>query len=321
MPSENELKTYTAQELFTLTQEQPDWIVADLVPAGALVDISAPPKAGKTTYLLQLAKAVMTGSLFLNRPTRQTNVLYLTEQPVASFKKQLGDAGLSNCGNELEILLWRDVRKYDWPSTVHEVGRICRTRKQGLIIVDTFPQFARLEGDQENNSGAVLAALRPLQEVRDDLGASFQLSRHDRKQGGTTVDAGRGSSAYAGAMDVLFGLRRENGRAASSNPNVRVLNIAGRYNSIPETLSYQLTSGGLIACDNSHGTVGHTQAGEMLEMLLRNAPEPGLTVDQLIQRSSTSRGEIQRLLDELNGRVIRCGTGVKGTPFTYRILE
>ena len=59
-----------------------------------------------------VAKA-LDGLPFMGEPTAETNAIFLTEQPPASFRKVLERAGLED-REDLLILHWHDTRGMPW---------------------------------------------------------------------------------------------------------------------------------------------------------------------------------------------------------------
>ena len=85
----------------------------------------------------------------------------------------------------------------------------------GVLVVDTVGQFSGMTGDEENCSAAALEVLAPLQEVAAQ-GHAVIVVRHERKGGGVVGEAGRGSSAFTGAADIVVSIRRPKERAPST---------------------------------------------------------------------------------------------------------
>jgi hypothetical protein len=105
--------------------------------------------------------------------------------------------------DDFEVLFWHETLGKDWPDVMDEAIGVASARNAGLLVVDTLAQFAKLTGDRENNSGDALEAMFPLQKARDRALGVLQI-RHERKEGGQLGDSGRGSSAFAGAVDIIL---------------------------------------------------------------------------------------------------------------------
>jgi hypothetical protein len=79
----------TARQLADATPERPEWVVHGLAAKGAITELDGKIKGGKSEFAVRMASAVLTGNDFLDRPTRQTPVVYLTEQSATSFRELL----------------------------------------------------------------------------------------------------------------------------------------------------------------------------------------------------------------------------------------
>lgn len=172
----------SAQELSRIVPEDIDFIVRPIIVRGALTELLAKPKIGKTTWLLALSRAAVDGRRFIWDETAKTKVLFLTEQPWASFAAALRRVGLDT-SEDFFVLSWSDSRDVAWPRIVEGAVNFCVTYEVALLIVDTLPQFAQMSGDAENSAGAALEAMAPLQEAASH-GIGVAYSRHDRKSGG-----------------------------------------------------------------------------------------------------------------------------------------
>ncbi len=164
--------------------------------------------AGKTTWTLHLCSSILEGKPFLGEPTKKSGVVFLTEQSDASFIEALEDAGLLE-HEAFVILGYSDVFGVPWPEVVDVAVAKALELGYQVLMIDTIGQFAGLKGDAENNAGAALEAMRPLQEAAAK-GLAVGFTRHERKSGGEIGNSGRGSSAYSGAVDLILILRTTN---------------------------------------------------------------------------------------------------------------
>ena len=69
--------------------------------------------AGKTSFVLELCRSVLDGTPFLGKPTSKRPVVYLTEQPRASFRVALRRAKLLG-RDDFVVLRWSDVIGVTW---------------------------------------------------------------------------------------------------------------------------------------------------------------------------------------------------------------
>jgi hypothetical protein len=281
------------------------------VAVGAITEVVGKPKAaGKTTWVMHLVKAVLMGAAFMDSPTEATPVVYLTEERDSSLREALGRAGLLD-RVDLHILRWQDTRGIPWSEIVHEAIAKCRSVGARLLVVDTVPQFAGLKGDAENTSGGGLEAYEPLQEAAAE-GLAVVAIRHERKGGGDVGDSGRGSSAFAGAADIVLSIRRPEGHPA---PGVRVIHALSRFEETPDKVTVELKNGGYVLGQGGAVAVAR-------EAVLRSVPtneSQALTLDALANAAGVTRTTAQGAIDALvlEGSLQHVGKGVKGDPRRY----
>jgi AAA domain len=218
VPAETNFIFRTAREIAQATPDRPEWVVHGLAARGATTELDAKIKAGKTEFIARLIKAILSGDDFLERPTRQTRVVYLTEQTATTFREPLRRAGLLET-DDLVVLSWADTIGYRWEVVAAAAIAKCEEIGAHLLVVDTLGAFARIKDEGENSSGAAAEAMAPLQ-MAAARGLAIIVLRHDRKSGGDVGESARGSSAFGGAADIILALRRGEG---NSRPTIRAL--------------------------------------------------------------------------------------------------
>ena len=175
--------------------------------AATLTDVTGAAKIGKTRFRNYLIRCLIRGESCLGYPaSTPTKIVLLTEEPIPSLMEGLAAAGLTDT-RDLEVLTRYASRATAWPDMVATADAKATEIGARVLMVETAPGMARLEGDTENSAGHALAALRPLQETQTP-GLAKLVIRHTRKSGGDLVEAGRGSSAFAGEADVLISIKR-----------------------------------------------------------------------------------------------------------------
>lgn len=300
----------TARELMAMVGTTVPWLVRLLAAFGAITELDgAPKRAGKTTFLAYMIAAVLDGRPFLGQPTTKTPIVLLSEQPSASLRAVLARAGLAD-RDDLHLLLWRDAVGASWPAIVAAAVERCREFGAALVV-DTLPQFAGLRGDSENDAGAALEAVRPLQAAAAD-GLCIIVSRHDRKGGGETGESARGSSAFTGAVDIVLRLAR---KPDAARPTIRELSALSRFDEAPADVLIELTETGYIAVSEQALAREVARAA-----VLDHLPERGgLTRDELVERTGLGRTAVGMTLTELlaEGLIRRIGAGVKGDPYRF----
>lgn len=313
VPAESILTFWTAVEIAARAPEEVPWIARPWAAVGAITEVMGQPKhAGKTTWVMKLVRCVLDGAAFLGEPTSQTPVVYLTEERESTFRQALQRGDLLERA-DLHILQWRDTLGVSWDSILSEAVRKCEAVGARLVVVDTISQFARLTGDRENNAGDVLEIYRPLQEAAA-RGLAVMSIRHERKGGGDVANAGRGSSAFAGAADILVAIRRPEGRARDT---IRHIEALSRFDETPDSLMVELTETGYVVLDESA-----VAKAEAKGALLKAAPAhagAALTLNELTEKTQVKRTTAQDAIDELTAqsRLQMVGKGVKGDPHRW----
>ncbi len=307
----------TAREIAQATPEEVEWLLTELVAIGAVTEVTAPIKTGKTEFLMRAVRAILDGEPFLSRATLRTRVVYCTEQPAASLRAGLARAGLLDT-EDLILLSWSTTAGTDWPAIVAAAVEECERRGARLLVVDTLSRFASLRGTSENDAGAADEAMAPLQHAAAQSGLGIIVARHERKGGGPVEEAGRGSSAFGGAADILLNLRRPEG---NQRKTIRVLRGLSRFDSVPDELMIELTDDGYVALGDKGALVAAETRQALLD-LLPSDPEAALGTEELQESLKAPRTTIQRELKDLvmEGRVARVGKGRSGSPHRFHLV-
>lgn len=311
---ERKLIFRNAAEFVAATPPRISWIAKPWVAAGSITQVTGKIKAaGKTSWVLGLGRSVLDGKPFMGESTRKTPVVYLSEERMTSFQEALRRADLRD-RKDLFLLLSHEIYGRSWASVIRAAAEECKARRAGLLVVDTFAQFAGLAHDQENSAGAAFVALKPLQEAAAQ-GLAILITHHERKGGGQVSDAGRGSTAIGGAVDVIISLRRPDGNPKRS---VRLIQALSRFSETPSDLLIELTADGYKSL-GAPGVAARAQYAAEILAVLPHAKRDALTMEHLIKTTKKNRPHLQRMLDALleEGKIERTGKGRKGHPFAY----
>ena len=103
------LRFRSGAEIAMATDEGIEWIVPGFVVKGGITELGAKVKAGKTTLIMKLVRAAADGLDFLGQPTLKTPTVYLTEQPIVSFRQAMERAGLLG-RTDFRVLQHSDTR-------------------------------------------------------------------------------------------------------------------------------------------------------------------------------------------------------------------
>ena len=311
---ERTLVFHTGVEIANAVAEQVPWVAEPYIAVSAITDISGKVKlAGKTTFALDLVRHVIQGTDFLGHKTLQSPVVYLTEQGKVSFREAMKRAGLLE-QTDLHVLFRSEAFGVSWYEVASEAVRKCEATGSKLLVTDTLPQFAGLIRDAENDSGAALAAIEPLQ-MAAARGIGVLTISHNRKGGGALGDARRGSSAFAGAVDVLCGLQRPEGNGPG---NRRLLSAISRFDGPPEELLIEFREDGFHSLGEP-GEAAKKQTEDQVLAALPISEADAINIVALSKETNIKRSQLQRVLIELlkTNSVRKIGKGVSRDPVRY----
>lgn len=298
----------TAEELCEASPEDPPSAIEQIMILGAITELTAHIKAGKTTFMGAALRTMFEGEDFIGLKTNPVGVLYLTEEGEGTFAKMLIRSGLQG-ENRLHVLNRGRVWGMEWKDIVSEVV-LPKLEVSGAryVIVDTIARWAGIKGDEENQTGPAQAAMEPLEALRDG-GYGVMMVRHARKSGGEIGESARGASAWGGAADVLLTL--ENPKT-NGHPNRRQLESLGRFHDGGKwTIDLEMGHYSLVG-------QGDTYEKERVKGWMVTASGT-YTVKDIATLLNVSYQTVQRAIESLMpaGRILAEGTGRKNDPYRY----
>ncbi len=326
--AETKIAVETAREIAATAPERPDWLATGLAAVGAVTELDGLPKsAGKTTFTAFMVRAILDGEPFLGRPTNKSGVLMLTEQTPTTLRETLELAGLLDRG-DLAFVRWHRHRGIPFAEVVEQAASECLRRAWRLLVVDTIGQWAGIQGDAENHSGAAMAAMEPCQEAAG-RGLAVWVARHDRKSGGEVGQSGRGSNAFSGAVDIVLQLGRPEGNAP---PTHRVLSALSRFRETTPRVVIDLTPRGYVSLGDVSAVVTHNVREAILDVLPAER-EQAWTFERIsaacppdANGRAPGRSTVQRTLDALvscehgPARVATATLPERGKPRVYWLI-
>jgi hypothetical protein len=293
---------------------EPPWTWGGYLAPGAVTLLAGRPKAGKSTLTFGLMAALTEGRPFLDRETRRTGVLLLSEERPGTLASKADAFRLTG---DVHALLLHEADGADWPAVVADAADYCAAHGLGVLVVDVLDKWARFRGDAENNAGDVNAAVAPLTAAAA-RGLAVRLVSHHRKAPGQYGEAVRGSNALTGAVDVVVELERP-GADVLAPGGSRVLRAVSRWPSTPEELVARLDGDTYQAEGTTLAVRAEAERARVLEAVetLGEATVAQLTDDELGERAA------RRHLDELvaAGTLERVGAGRRGDPFRWRLVS
>lgn len=300
-------------ELLASVPPEPPWVMEGYLAANGLTVLAGKPKAGKSTLGAAIAKAVCgSASEFLGRRVMTGPVVYVSEEGAATLAHKVA-------GDTLRIAT-RDTAwpRPDWVPLIAAAKSEAQRVGAVLLVFDTFAFWAGLGPESEKDAGAVQAAMEPLVGATR-AGIAVLLIVHARKGGGEDGDAVRGSSALAGAADIVLELDR----VPDGSARQRKVLALSRYPQTPGVL--------VVDHDASNGSwrvIGEgTDRGDARDIGSRTALLDALANGELTRKELeevTGKKSVgwHSTMEQLiaSGDVVRLGAGVKGDAHRFRIV-
>jgi hypothetical protein len=205
-------------------QDPTDDMVRGWLPRTGVGGVVAPPGAGKTFILVELAGRIasppaldeITGSIvaparFAAREVKHGSVLYFAAEDAFGVAARLADWAQGHSADLSHVLVFSGAPPLaDLGTSIEYVRNAMNHLPAGapplrLIVIDTFR--AAFQGD-ENSSGDVASAVATLHALARMFETSVMLAHHSTKS-----DAGepRGSSALEGSLDLMLTMERRTG--------------------------------------------------------------------------------------------------------------
>lgn len=314
IPAER-IRFRTAAEIARETPSRAEFILHGYVARGSVTELTGRAKAaGKTTFIMHGIRSILDGVPFLGQPTAPTAVVYLTEERPPTFREALRRADLTD-REDLHVLYWSETGGAPWADVARAAVAECQRRGASLLVVDTVSQFGGLRGDAENNAGDAFSVLQPLQEAAA-LGIGVVAVRHERKGGGEVGESGRGSSAFAGAVDIVVALRRMPGDGPAAR---RVLHALSRFDETPEELAIELADDGYVALGSIEDVAARAAYEALLDRLPTSVGDAQCLSHLMGLLGEHKRTSVQAALSAgmADGTITRIGAGRRGDPYRY----
>jgi hypothetical protein len=295
-----------------------DWNWFGCLAMGHVTLLVALMKAGKTTLIGHLLRALQEGKPFLGRATRETRTLVVSEESQTIWAGRRDALGLDD---HLSLLCKPTVAKLnygEWCEFIGYVGEQAAERECDLVAFDTLGTFAPWKN--ENESAEVNAAVLPFNRLTE-AGRGVLGFHHAGKTDQGEGKAARGSTALAAAVDIILEMRRF--KPDDRTDRRRVLSGLGRFDEVPDELVIALADDG----------TGYTAEGDRKELAAREladaildvlpADRPGLRGDEVHEampkgdRPGLAKIGAALLSGAEAGRWQASGSGRKGDPRRY----
>lgn len=202
------------------------WILKPWIAEGALTLVTGALRvSGKTTWLLNLARSILTGTPFLKESTDGSPVVYLTEQGVGSFNRALRSVGLTDrqALRGLSVLHAGRTRGFDWAQLVRASADQCIRLGGRVLMIDSLNRFAGVGSNVDDFTAPGL--IEPLQEAADRGIAVVSVFHQFHSEDASLSDSIERLGKLAGAADIILSLRRP----VDGRPTFRRIDVLSRF--------------------------------------------------------------------------------------------
>jgi hypothetical protein len=288
------------------------WLLPRVLARGTLTLLAGQPKTGKSMLGLRIAAAIGQGAMVLGRQCEQGRVLIIDGEN----GKEIAHRRVRAFGVKPGTVSYAGTEGFSLRESLWEIEEYIAAFRPALVVLDAFRSLT--PGEEENDSGAVEAALAPLRTLARRYKCAVLLLHHFAKAGGP-----RGSSAFGAAVDNTFHLLRDERdptrqRRTLTNPECRFAPEAA-------PISFAISEGDdgsvtLEAVEPPPTTSIARSGPPALEArFVRLLTEHGeLSRAELCERAGVSAddGYVSRILTDAvrSGRLLRPGRGRYGLP-------
>lgn len=308
-PHAGRLQWLSAAGIREMSLEDQPWIWEGYLARQSVTLFASAPKAGKSTLAYGLIQQLLAGRPFLGRKTEPGAAIYLSEEPLAAIREKLDRFDLADDAR-FRAVSRRMPPRLSLPDTLREAVTMARGIDAALIVVDTLAAWADWDGEDENSAGKTESAFNHFKVTAADANAAVLVIHHTRKGDGKGAERVRGSSALAGAADLVLCLAKD-----AENRRRRKITAESRYAATPEELTFDLTHSGYELIEGEN-----TKADKWAEALaaLPDRP-PGITRQEWALAGkltdwTTRQAAIDLLAEKL---IVQTGTGKHGDPYRY----
>jgi hypothetical protein len=253
-----------------------DWLWNGCVALGHTTLFSALMKAGKTTMLSFLLRSLQVGDSFVGRETRECRTLIVSEESETIWSMRRDALGLDEHLSVLSKPMIAKPNFGDWSDFIEFVDAKAGERDCELVVFDTIGKFAPWKS--ENDAAEVQGTMNPLDILTKNHRGVLLFHHHGKNDSGEGR-AARGSTAMAGAVDILLELRRY--KPDDKADRRRVLSGLGRFDEVPEEIVIALeTDGSGYTAEGDRKALAARELGDTVRDCMPAEP-PGATADEI----------------------------------------
>jgi hypothetical protein len=297
-----------------------DWLCHGLLARGDVTLLTSQWKAGKTTLLAGLLRALADGSPFLGRPCATAAALVVSEESPAHWAARQRAIPTGPHARLLSRPFPGRPTPDQWGELVAHAERLRAGGGLDLFAVDPLATYFP---GSESDPAALLDFLHPLRRLAE-AGAAVLVLHHPRKKPAEEGSAARGGGALLGFVDVILELHRA-GPLASDARRRRLVGLS-RHAETPRSLVYEWEPGtpefravpDVLAerFRENWAAVAAILAGRPAA-----ASHKDLLADWPPDRPAPSDTQLYEWLNRAvrDGRAERVGSGTRNDPYRFRL--
>jgi hypothetical protein len=215
-----------------------DWLWHGVLGRGDVTLLTSQWKAGKTTLLAGLLRAMAGGGAFLGRPCAAAAAVVVSEESPAHWASRQRAVPIGPHARLVSRPFPGRPTPAQWDDLVTRAERLRADGALDLFAVDPLATF--LPGRSDSDPGTLLDFLQPLRRLAE-AGAAVLVLHHPRKKPADEGSAARGSGALLGFVDVILELHRY-GSLAGDACRRRIVGLS-RHPETPRSLVYEWAPG------------------------------------------------------------------------------
>ncbi|MBX7106041.1 MAG: AAA family ATPase [Gemmataceae bacterium] len=232
MPS-TALEPVSMDQLDSPAVQAVEWVWHGYLARGNITLLTSVWKAGKTTLITGLLRALAAGGQFLELPCVAGRATVISEESREHWAARVRQSPIGSHARLLARPFLTRPTEREWDDLIEvQRGRAGRGELD-LLVVDPLAAF--LPGRTESDAGTLLRFLEPLQRLAS-AGVAVLVLHHPRKQASPEGSTARGSGALLGYVDVILELTRAGSLAGDENR--RRLTGLSRHGQTPPLLHY-----------------------------------------------------------------------------------
>ncbi len=294
------------------------WLWQGFLAPGAVTLMTSQWKAGKTTLASVLLARMQTGGVFAGRPLTAGKAIVVSEEGPEIWHHRHGTLAFGDHIGWYCRPFRGKPKPEQWSDFLEGLAELHARVPYSLLLIDPLGAF--LPGS-ENDAGAVMAALAPLQAVTA-RGVSALAMHHPRKGRTLIGQAARGRGALCSSADIIIEMR------PGRRDRRRRLWAWSRYPETPARLVIEWTADG--ADYSACGTFEDEEFARRwraVRAVFAGAPHKLTRKDVLIRWPEGSRQperiSLLRWLEKAvqQGLLRKDGLGLRNQPFRYWLPE